>query len=490
MKLIYSDENLVLGMRQFNMSAGIIETLRGGRLADLGLLSDEDIQHAEATIKKIINNDSDTVRLVFPDQHGIFRGKTFSVDQLVSVAANGVGFPSSLLLKDTSHRTVFPIWQKQEETPDYGLEGALDVIACPDFRTCVDFNWASNSTMLICDLYQRNGTKINFSSRQILKNSITSLQASGYKALFGLEVEFQIFKIIDDALKHDQSQMPPAAIKTENITQGWQYLTETKYGEVEEILEDLRQACETMNLGLISMEIEMGPSQFEFTFGVDEALAQADKFVLFRTMAKEICRKRQMHATFMAKPIMPNSAANGWHIHQSIVDLNSSRNAFMPSNDLSKTSIASNWIAGLLHCARDCCLLTTPTVNGYKRYQPNQLAPTNVNWGYDNRGVMLRTLIFEGDPNCRVENRIAESAANPYFAFSSQIMSGLFGLENNLVPQPATVNPYDLDATSLPRTLGEAISLFKGSATNRKFFGDDFVNYLTTINFLCKEQCL
>lgn len=463
------------------MSAEVIEILRNGRLANLGLLSEEDIHFAATTIKKIVDDGSETVRLVFPDQHGIFRGKTLSIQHLVSAAANGIGFPSSLLLKDTSHRTVFPIWQKQKDAPDYILEGALDVIACPDFRTCVDFNWASNSSLLICDLYKRNGAKVDFSSRQILKNAITSLQMAGYKALFGLEVEFQIFRIIDDALKHDQSQMPPAAIKTENITQGWQYLTETRYGEVEEILDELRQASETMNLGLVSTEIEMGPSQFEFTFGVDEALTQADKFLLFRTMVKEICRRRQLHATFMAKPIMPNSAANGWHIHQSIIDLNSGLNAFMSSTNLTETSVTSNWIAGLLHCARDCCLLTTPTVNGYKRYQPNQLAPTNVNWGYDNRGVMLRALIFDGDPNCRVENRVAESAANPYFAFASQIMSGLFGLKNALDLQPATLNPYELEAALLPRTLGEAISTFNKSAINRKFFGDDFVDYLTII---------
>ena len=463
------------------MTKSIDAKLKSGRLARLGLCNELTLGAAKEKICEIAGSDVDTLRLVFPDQHGILRGKTIVSKEVSSVLSDGIGFPSTLLLKDTSHRTVFPVWEGQENSPSYLLNGALDVIASPDIDSLVDFDTSSNSMLLICDLYQRDGSPIHFSSRQFLKNAVSALKVEGFSALFGLEVEFQIFKIIDMSLEHQDSDMPAAAIRTQNITQGWQYLTETKYGEVEEILLKIKDRCDQMSLGLKTMEIEMGPSQFEFTFGADEPLKQADKFVLFRSMVKEECRKHKMHATFMAKPIMPNSAANGWHIHQSLIDLKTERNAFAIRDEAEIGSVAKKWIAGLLHCATDSCLLTTPTINGYKRYQPNQLAPTKVNWGSDNRGAMLRSLIFDDDPNSRIENRVAESAANPYFALASQIMSGLYGLKNNLTPPNETKNPYADSSASLPNTLGEAISIFKNSKINCEFYGEDFVDYLTII---------
>jgi glutamine synthetase len=51
------------------------------------------------------------VRLAFADQHGILRGKTIVASEVDAALKNGVGFTTTMLLKDTSHRTVFPVWQ-------------------------------------------------------------------------------------------------------------------------------------------------------------------------------------------------------------------------------------------------------------------------------------------------------------------------------------------------------------------------------------------
>ena len=47
-------------------------------------------------------------------------------------------------------------------------------------------------------------------------------------------------------------------------------------------------------------------------------------------------------------------------------------------------------LAGLLEHAKASNLFTTPTINGYKRYKPNSLAPNRIVWGKDNKGAMLR----------------------------------------------------------------------------------------------------
>lgn len=53
----------------------------------------------------------ETIRLSFADQHGVLRGKTIVVDALKSALQRGIAMTSTLLLKDASHRTVFPVWE-------------------------------------------------------------------------------------------------------------------------------------------------------------------------------------------------------------------------------------------------------------------------------------------------------------------------------------------------------------------------------------------
>ena len=48
------------------------------------------------------------VRFSFADQHGVLRGKTLAVAEVPAALERGVTVTSTLILKDTSHRTVFP----------------------------------------------------------------------------------------------------------------------------------------------------------------------------------------------------------------------------------------------------------------------------------------------------------------------------------------------------------------------------------------------
>ena len=120
-------------------------------------------------------------------------------------------------------------------------------------------------------------------------------------------------------------------------------------------------------------------------------------------------------------------------------------------------------------------------MNGYKRFSAYQLAPNRIGWGVDNRGVMLRALTRAGDPASRLENRIADSTANPYFALAFQIISGLDGVERGLVPPAALENPYDDSAEMLPANLGAAIEAFAASDLYRETLGEAFVSYLARL---------
>ena len=163
------------------------------------------------------------------------------------------------------------------------------------------------------------------------------------------------------------------------------------------MLDLLRRTAQAMAIPVWSVEIEMGPSQFDFTFASADPMTIAELAVNFRTMVKEICHSRGLHASFMAKPNLPHAAANGWHIHQSVIDTRSGANLFEPE-DGRMSEFAGHWLAGLLEHASASCLLTTPTVNGYKRYAPYQLVPNRIGWGHDNRGAKVRAITAAGDP--------------------------------------------------------------------------------------------
>ncbi|MEJ6387966.1 glutamine synthetase family protein [Gymnodinialimonas ulvae] len=394
---------------------------------------------ADDILKQVARDGIETIRVVFPDPHGVLRGKTVTARALPGVLAEGLRVPSTLLLKDVSHRTAFPVWA-DEDAP---MRGASDVTLRPDPSTFRKIPWSPQSAMMHCDV------ESPFCARGILRRGEEALAEKGLRATMGVEIEFQVFRVLDPSLAPEQSTMPGAPPQVENTTQGYQYLTETRYAEVEPMLDRLRRGAEEMGIDVRSVEVEMGPSQYEVTFAPGPPSQVAEQAVNFRMLAKALSHRHGMLASFMPKPALPNAVANGWHIHQS----------------LSPDFNAPHWIAGLLRHGPACALLTNPTVNSYKRFTPYQLAPTRVGWARDNRGAMVRAL------DGRVENRLPDSAANPYLALAAQLIAGLAGLDAAQDPPPEMDDPYGGpdggEAPALPASLGEAIGAFAASETLR-----------------------
>ena len=453
------------------------DTLRAGALAQAGLLSGDERRRAAETVSLVGSAGIETIRMVMADPHGILRGKTITADALTDAFASGVRVPSTLLLKDVSHRTVFPVWTAGSDAP---MHGAGDLVLAPVAESFRTLPWSPHSALVHCDVLTTAGDPVSLASRQVLRSACDRLAGRKMTARVGLEVEFQVFEITDPALEHADTTMPARPPATRSINQGYQYLTETRYGEAEHLLDRLRRTAQSMGMPVRSVEIEMGPNQFEFTFAPGDPLTIADMAVTFRTMVKEVCHREGLLASFMARPALPNAAGNGWHIHQSIAD-GDGKNLFTPKSDGALTPEASAWIAGLLRHAAASCIATTPTVNGYKRFTAYQLAPDRIGWAEDNRGAMLRALLAPGDPASRVENRVPDSTANPYFALAFQIFSGMDGLQRGLAAPGPLVDPYDDHVERLPATLSAAIDRFEASELYRAALGTGFVSWLSRL---------
>jgi len=444
-----------------------------------GLWNDDRKTAAREVERRALAGELTVVRLSFADQHGILRGKTLTAGEIGAAMTGGVGFTTTMLLKDTAHRTVFPVWGAGGAFGSSDWEGAADVMMLPDPSTFRVLPWAPHTGWMLCDIVFADGRPMPLSTRQIYRQALSALDDAGYHFFVGLEVEFHLFRIEKTNLAlgdSGQPGQPGAPPEVSLLNQGYQYLTESRYDEMDPILEILRTNIMGLGLPLRSLEVEFGPSQVEFTFRAGTGLEPADAMVLFRSAARQVAQRNGYHLTFMCRPRLPNVMSSGWHLHQSLKGNKSGANAFSdPRQPLSP--VGRQWMAGLLDHARAAAAFSTPTINGYKRYRPFSLAPDRAIWGRDNRGVMVRVLGGPGDPASHLENRVGEPAANPYLYMASQVISGLDGLKRQADPGPSADAPYETKATSLPRSLEEALAALRDNEVFRAGFGDFFVDY-------------
>ncbi|RQH15238.1 glutamine synthetase family protein [Bradyrhizobium sp. RP6] len=449
-----------------------------------GLWSTEQKEAAIRMRRMAEEQELHTIRLSFPDQHGILRGKALVASEALSSIESGCSITTTLLAKDTSHRTVFPVFTAGGGFGMNEMQGGGDVVMVADPTTFKVLPWAPKTGWVLCDLYFSDGRPVPFASRGLYQSVLGQLKDRGYDFKAGLEVECHIFKVENprlapwDAGSPGQPGEPP---EVSLLSQGYQYLTEQRYDQMEPALELIRQNIVALGLPLRSIEVEYGPSQCEFVFQPTVGIEPADTMVLFRTAVKQICNRHGYHATFMCRPRIPNVMSSGWHLHQSLVSRTDGVNAFMTSEPAGLSKLGKHYMAGLLEHARASAVFSTPTINGYKRYRSYSLAPDRAIWGRDNRGVMIRVLGGPDDKATRLENRIGEPAANPYLYMASQILAGLNGIDRQLDPGPSADTPYETKANLLPTSLREAVFALRDDPFFREALGEKFVDYYVFI---------
>ena len=416
-------------------------------------------------------NELDVVRFAFSDAHGIVRGKTLVASEAVRALRTGVTCTATMVLKDLSGRTAFTVFAP-------GGDAAGDMVMVPDPTMFRVLPWAPHSGWILCDLYRTDGSPHPFCSRSLFRRTLARLGQHGYVWRAGLEVEFHLFKLADRQPAPDEIALPGPPPNILPLNHGYQYLTELRYDALDPLLEKLRLGLQGLGLPLRSLEVEFGPSQVEVTFSTSTGMDPADFMLLFRNATKQIFAREGYLASFMCRPRFPHAASAGWHLHHSIEDA-SGLPIFPHAEGLSPTALG--WLGGLLRHAAAAAPFSTPTINGYKRYRPNSMAPDHVVWAYDNRAAMVRVIGRAGDPATHLENRVGEPGANPYLYMASQVASGLDGILTNADPGASADAPYTADTPLLPRTLREAIAALRASPCFRSAFGDEFVDYFVRL---------
>jgi glutamine synthetase len=436
------------------------------------------VQQAERVIDE---QGIDLIRLAFADTHGVLRGKTVSKAAYEAALVDGYRVPATLVAKDTAHRTVYPVFRGTSGSTPRAVAEVGDVVLVPDPTTFRMLPWTTRTGWVLCDVHEIDGAPSPYSTRGVLRRVLDDLADHGYDLTAGVELEFYVFRLEDAHLHPEHSTQPAAPPTVSLVNHGYQLMTEQRLDQLDDVVRLLADTANALDLPLRSVEMEFGPSQLEVTFAPLPAMQAADAVTLFRSAVKQVCRRQGYHATFMSRPHLPNLFSSGWHLHQSLTSRVDGSNAFVPAHgegDGPLSALGRDFLGGILAHAPAAAVFTTPTVNGYKRFQPFSLAPERVCWGEDNRGALARVIGGPGDPATRIENRAGEPAANPYLYLASQVVSGLDGMERGLDPGPPTSEPYNDLADRLPRHLLEALDALAADAPFRAKIGEVFTDHL------------
>jgi glutamine synthetase len=451
-----------------------------GFIAKHRLWTDDQHRQARELAERVARDNIKLIRVAWSDSHGAARAKAVTVPAFLDALENGYNINVATTTLDSAGARTFSSFVRGGGMGLDEMTGSPNLTIVPDPATFRVLPWAGGIGWVLCDEYFVNGVPFHFSPRHLLRKQLRRLEERSWTSLIGLEVEWYLLKVSEPHLTNENIGIPGTRgrpIGTVPVEPGYSLHSETNLDLMQPVVSALAETYEQLGLPLRSIENEWGPGQVECTFAPRAALDAADNMLLFRTATRQVCRRLGYFATFMARPAIPGFYSNGWHLHQSLID-DAGRNLFMPAEAGAALSpLGAAYLGGLLHHAVAATAFATPTVNGYRRFRPNSLAPDRVAWGIDHRGTLLRVLGAAGDPASRIENRGGEPAANPYLYILSQLVTGLDGIDRKRDPGPPDTDPYMTEHTKLPASLLDALELLEREPLFRRELGDVFMTY-------------
>ncbi len=386
------------------------------------------------------------IECLVPDLTGVARGKILPRSKFTE--DRGMRLPESII-----GLTVTGNWPENERLETLIADTDRDMNLVPDPSTARVVPWAADPTaQVIHDCYFKDGDPVDYAPRTVLKNMLKLYADKGWAPVVAPELEFYLVAKNNDP---DQPLRPPIG-RSGRAETARQHYSIDAVNEFDPLFEDIYDYCEAMDLDVDTLIHEVGAGQMEINFLHGDPLDLADKVFFFKRTLREAALRHNMFATFMAKP-MAGEPGSAMHVHQSIVDRKTGQNIFSNA-DGSASELFLHYIGGLQKYIPHVMALFAPYVNSYRRLVANTAAPTNVEWGADNRTVGIR-VPFSNAENRRLENRVIGADANPYVALAASLACGYLGMVNKISPLPEMkTNAYVApNAIPLPQSLSESV---------------------------------
>jgi glutamine synthetase len=399
------------------------------------------------------------VECLTPDFAGIGRGKVMPVTKFA--AQTPIYLPTSIFFL-----TITGGYPDLSELEGYDIDADLALV--PDFATARSVPWANDrSVQVIHDVCDREGNRIGFSPRSVLRRVLERYAARGWRPVVAPEIEFYLTKPNTDP---DYPLEPPLG-RSGRRAQKAQAYSITAVDEYDSVIEHIYDYAAALGLDIDTLIQEGGAAQLEINLRHGDPLDLADQVFFFKRLIREAALRCGCYATFMAKP-MEGQPGSAMHIHQSVVDAATGRSIFSEA-DGSPTPAFHHFIGGQQAYLRPSCCLLAPYVNSYRRLVPHMTAPINLDWGRDNRTTGLRVPISPPDAR-RVENRVLGADANPYLGIAASLACGYLGMSEGIEARPEVSTHSYERPRELPFGLLEAVEEFKACAPLKEVLGSEF----------------
>jgi glutamine synthetase len=397
----------------------------------------------------------DVVRVSYPDLIGVDRGRDVLLDELPAAAGHGLAFC----------RAVYHTSPMGDVVPvQGGLEAGLpDITVRPDLATLTPLPWEPNAAWCLGDATTPDGEPAPESPRAVARRVADRLADLGHTLICGPELEFFLCQQAADG------SWQRYANELGNV-----YVVGRK-GDPQGLLVHMLRQLRDAGLRVTAANHEFSPGQFEINLGHSELPDAADRSFRLKSAVQEIARHRDLLATFMAKPFN-DEGGSGFHVHVSISDEGGGNVFGDPGGPDGLSDLGRYAIAGILGHARALSALLNPTINSYKRFGPDTLAPWLIDWGLDNRSAMVR-IPPERGAAARMEVRLGDATANPYLAMAAIGAAVYLGIRDKAEP-PAKLEGYGYDparAELLPMRLGEALDALEADQELAGVLGEYFV---------------
>lgn len=406
------------------------------------------------------------VRVTYPDLMGTDRARDILLDHLPWACDHGLAFC----------RAVYHTSPQGDVVPvPGGLDAGLpDITVRPDLATLVTLPWEPGVAACLAECVDPvTGSPVPESPRDLLRSVLARCAEHGLRPMAGPELEYFLC---------DQDPMSPSGWRRYGGTAGVVYTAGLRADPDNHLLRTLR-LLRDLGIGATGGTHEFDGGQFEINIDHSEALPAADRAFWLKAAVKELARKEGRLATFMAKPFN-DAGGSGFHLHLSCeaAGEEGARNVFDdPCGAYGLSATARHAIAGVLAHAPALAALAGPTVNSYKRFGPDTLAPWLIDWGLDNRSAMVR-VPHERGRGARMELRLGDASANPYLLIAGTIAAALLGVQAGEEP-PAPLEGYGYDtakAAVLPTNLSAALDALESDTALTDVLGQEFTTSFLT----------
>lgn len=429
------------------------------------MLNPRDVKTVEDAVRIVEERQLTHVKVGVFDIDGVMLGKYMSRSKFFSALENGFAFCDVILGWDTKDK----LYDNAKYTGWHTGYPDASVRIIPS--SCREIVFEDNQLLFMAE-FADDAEAI--CPRAMLRRIINKASSMGFDAFAALEYEFFVFDETPESVRAKGFRN----LKTftpDNF--GYSIIRNTVHAE---FYHQILNMSERMDFPIEGLHTETGPGVIEAAIAVDSAEAAGDKAALFKTFMKVLAQRTNKMATFMAK-WSPNYPGQSGHIHISLKHQNGGDSAFYdPSRTHNMSTIQRHFLAGQQKLMPELLALFSPTINSYSRLIPGYWAPTDATWGVENRTTALR-IIPGSAKSQRIEYRLGSADANPYLALAAAIGSGLYGIENELEPEPEVKgNSYEQvhhQDLALPRTLWDAAQNLRQSNAAHSLFGHEFVDH-------------